>query len=124
MILIMIILFAVLTLLAGIIMVFSPETLFDLLRRHSKKPVTYLLAIVIGLGLGVVLVYQSGVAKYPLTIEVIGWLAVVAALVIAVIGHNNFKRLIAWALSQVRPLGRIGGGVAIGFGIFLIYAFS
>ena len=120
---ILIIIFGVLTLLAGIIIVINPENIFGLLSKHSDKLEMQILAIVVRLALGVLLVYQSGVSKYPLVIEIIGWLSIVAAVFFAVIGRNNFMRLISWALSLAKPFGRVGGFVAVCFGAFLVYAF-
>jgi hypothetical protein len=120
---ILIIIFGVLTLLAGIIIVINPENIFGLLSKHSDKLEMQILAVVVRLVLGVLLVYQSGVSKYPLVIEIIGWLSIVAAVFFTVIGRNNFKRLISWALSLTKPFGRAGGFVAVCFGAFLVYAF-
>ena len=120
---ILIIIFGVLTLLAGIIIIINPENIFGLLSKNSEKLEMQILAIVVRLVLGVLLIYQSDVSKYPLVIEIIGWLSIVAAVFFAVIGRNNFKRLISWALSLAKPFGRVGGFVAVCFGTFLVYAF-
>jgi len=120
---ILIIIFGVLTLLAGIIIIINPENIFGLLSKHSEKLEMQILAVVVRLVLGVLLIYQSGASKYPLVIEIIGWLSIVAAVFFAVIGRNNFKRLISWALSLAKPFGRVGGFVAVCFGTFLVYAF-
>jgi hypothetical protein len=118
-----IIIFGALTLLAGLIIIINPENIFGLLRKNSDKLEMQILAIIVRLVLGVLLVYQSGVSKYPLVIEIIGWLSIVAAVFFTVIGRNNFKRLMSWALSLTKPFGRIGGFVAVCFGAFLVYAF-
>jgi len=120
---ILIIIFGALTLLAGIIIIINPENIFGLLNKHTEKLELQILAIAIRLVLGALLIYQSGGSKYPLVIEIIGWLSIVAAIFFTVIGRNNFKRLISWALSLAKPFGRIGGVVAVCFGAFLIYAF-
>ena len=120
---ILIIIFGALTLLAGVMIIINPENIFGLLSKHSDKLEMQILAIVVRLVLGVLLIYQSGFSKYPLVIEIIGWLSIIAALFFAVIGRNNFKRLISWALSLAKPLGRVGGFVAVCFGAFLVYAF-
>ena len=119
----LIIIFGVLTLLTGIVILFDPEIIFGYLKKYIDKTELQVLAIVVRLVLGVLLVYQSDVSRYPLVIEIIGWLAIVAAVIITVIGRNNFKRLMSWALSLTKPYGRVGGFVAAGFGAFLIYAF-
>ena len=118
-----IILFGALTLLAGIVILVNPEIIFGFLSKHREKTGLQVLAIAVRLVLGALLVYQSDASRYPLVIEVLGWLAIVAAVTFSVIGRRNFRRLMSWALSLTKPYGRIGGVVAAGFGAFLIYAF-
>ena len=119
----LILIFAALTLLAGIVIVVNPEVIFGTLRNHLDKLALHVLAIVVRLVLGVLLIYQSDISRYPLAIEIIGWISIAAAIILAVIGRDNFMRLMSWALSQVKPFGRVGGVAALGFGAFLIYAF-
>ncbi len=119
----LIILFGALTLLTGLVIVINPEVIFGVLRNHVEKLELQILAIVVRLVLGGLLIVQSHVSKFPLVIEILGWLTVVAAIGLAVMGRRNFKRLMSWALSLAKPYGRVGGIVAAAFGAFLIYAF-
>lgn len=120
---ILIIIFGALTLLAGIVIIINPEAIFGLLRNKLDKLALHILAVVIRLVLGALLILQSGASKFPFVIEIIGWLSIIAAISLAVIGRRNFKRLITWALSLAKPFGRAGGVLAAAFGAFLIYAF-
>ncbi len=120
---VLIIIFGALNLLAGIVIVINPEVIFGFLRNNVDKLALHILAIVVRLVLGVLLIYQSNVSKFPFVIEIIGWLSIVAAIFLAVIGRRNFNRLMSWALSLVKPFGRVGGVLAAAFGAFLIYAF-
>jgi len=120
---VLIIIFGALTLLAGIVIVINPEVIFGFLRNNLDKLVIHILAVVIRLVLGVLLIYQSSISKFPFVIEVIGWISIFAAIFIAVMGRRNFNRLMSWALSLVKPIGRVGGVLAVAFGAFLIYAF-
>jgi hypothetical protein len=120
---VLIIIFGALTLLAGIVIVINPELMFGFLRNNLDKLALYILAVVVRLVLGALLIYQSNISKFPLVIEVIGWLSIVAAIFIAVMGRRNFNRLMSWALSLSKPFGRVGGILAVAFGAFLIYAF-
>ena len=119
----LIIIFAALTLLAGIVIVINPEVIFGFLRNNVDKLAVHILAVVVRLVIGVLLIYQSNLSKFPLVIEVIGWISIVAAIIIAVMGRRNFNRVMSWALSLSKPLGRVGGVLAVAFGAFLIYAF-
>lgn len=118
-----IIIFGVLTSLTGLVILVDPEIVFGFLRKHYDKIAVHILAVVIRLILGIFLIYQSGMSKFPFVIEIIGWLSIIAALIFAVIGRNNFNRLMTWALSQVKTMARVGGVFASAFGAFLVYAF-
>lgn len=120
---IFILIFAALTCLAGMVIIVNPEIVFGFLRRYSDRVELHLLAVVIRLVLGVCLIYQASVSRYPLAIEIIGWLSIVAAVIFAVIGREKFIQLMAWALSMVNIMGRVGGLFASIFGAFLFYAF-
>jgi len=120
---VLIIIFGALTLLAGIVIVINPEAIFGFLRNNLDKLVLHILAVVIRLVIGALLIYQSNISKFPFVIEVIGWLSIVTAIFLAVMGRRNFNRLMSWALSLVKPIGRVGGVLAAAFGAFLIYAF-
>ena len=119
----LIIIFGALTLLAGIVIVINPEAIFGFLRNNVDKLVLHILAVVVRLILGTLMIYQSNISEFPFVIEVIGWLSIVAAIFLAVMGRRNFTRLMSWALSLVKPIGRVGGVLAAVFGVFLIYAF-
>ena len=120
---VLIIIFGALTLLAGIVIIINPEFIFGFLRKNLDNLVLHILAVVVRLVIGVLLIYQSNISKFPLVIEIIGWLSIVAAIIIAIMGRRNFNRLMSWALSLSKPLGRVGGVLAVAFGAFLIYAF-
>lgn len=119
----LIIMFGALTLLAGFIIIFNPEIIFGFLRNNLDKPALHVVAVVVRLALGVLLISQAGISRFPMIIEALGWLSIIAALTFAVIGRRNFTRLMSWALSLSIPFGRFGGVFAAAFGIFLIYAF-
>lgn len=119
----LIIIFGALTLLTGIAILVNPEIVFGFIRKHIEKTGLQVLAIVVRLVIGILLVQQSAASRYPLAMEIIGWLAIVAAVIFTVVGRKNFKRLMSWALSLTKTYGRIGGFIAAGFGAFLIYAF-
>ena len=119
----LIIAFAGLVLLTGFVILIKPELVFGTLQKNKDKTWVHVLAVVIRMILGVLLIQQAGESRYPTAIEILGWLSVIAAVSLALIGRTNFKRLMAWAFSLLQPWGRIGGLLAAAFGAFLIYAF-
>lgn len=62
--------------------------------------------------------------EFPFAIEALGWLSIVAAVVLIFMGRRNFHRLMLWALSLSKPFGRVAGVFAMAFGAFLMYAFA
>jgi len=118
-----IIIFGALTCFTGVVIIINPEIIFGFLRKSINKIELQILAVVIRLVLGTFLIYQSATSRYPLAIEIIGWLSVIAAVFLTIIGRNNFCKLMSWALSNVKTLGRTGGAFAALFGVFLVYAF-
>ena len=120
---ILILIFAVLTLLAGLVILVNPDIIFGQFARHIDAPWLHVTAVSVRLLLGVLLIVQSSVSRFPLVIEIIGWISIIAAVFFAVIGRENFKRIIGWALSLQEPYGRAGGVLAAGFGAFLVYSF-
>jgi hypothetical protein len=64
----------------------------------------------------------SSESKYPTAILILGWISIIAASVLGIMGRTKFKRLMSWALSLIPSFGRIGGFIAILFGGFLIHA--
>jgi hypothetical protein len=119
-----ILIFAALTLIAGVLMVINPEWIFGPLRKVVDKPAIHLTAVLTRLVLGYLLIQVADASKYPLIIEALGWLALVAAALLAVMGRENFKRLMTWALNLVKTLGRVAGVFAALFAAFLIHALT
>ena len=117
------IVFGGLTCLVGMLLVVNPDIVFGLLRNQLDKPVLHVLAVVVRLLVGALLIRTSGVSRFPVAIEILGWLSIAAAVSFAFLRRDSFKRLMTWALSLPAPVGRLGGVVAAAFGAFLVFAF-
>ncbi len=117
-----IIIFATATIVAGIIIVINPETIFGLLHRKLDSLSLHILAVAVRVILGVALIMYATESRYPTAILILGWISIVAASVLGIMGRTYFKRLMSWALSVAPSFGRIGGSLAILFGGFLIHA--
>jgi hypothetical protein len=100
----------------------NPETVFGLLRRKLESLNLHILAVVVRIILGVALIICAAESKYPTAILILGWISIIAAAVLGVMGRTNFKRLMSWALGLAPSFGRIGGFLAILFGGFLVHA--
>lgn len=119
----LIIAFGLMTFLAGVIIVVNPEIIFGIIRNNLEKVSLQVLAIGIRVVLGILLIQYASQSKFPTVIEIIGWLSIAAAVTFSLIGRRRFLSLMTWALSLLKPYGRVGGLIAMAFGGFLIYAF-
>ena len=113
-----IMLFGAATTIAGVIIVISPETVFGLIRKHLASMGIHVLAVVMRIVRGATLILCAAESKFPAAIEVIGWITLVAALMLGIMGRVRLKRLIAWALGLPSPFKRMGGVLAALLGGF------
>ncbi|MBT8351653.1 MAG: hypothetical protein KJO26_10535 [Deltaproteobacteria bacterium] len=117
-----ILLFGAATIIAGIIILINPDSIFELLRRNLESLSLHILAVVVRIIIGIALIVYAAESKYPTAIQILGWLSIFAAFTIGIMGRQNFKKLMYWALNLKPFMGRIGGIIAILFGGFLIHA--
>lgn len=118
-----IIIFGVLIIAAGIGLLFKPDFIFEFLKRESTNTRLHIIAIAIRIIFGILFIYYAELSGYPIVIEAIGWIAIIAAIALILIGRKNFQHLIDWAVTFLKPYHTLGGFFAIAFGIFLVYAF-
>ena len=121
--LMMIYLLALMLIIAGLILLAKPAFILDFMDKYADTPGLYAGAILVRLGIGVLLLYMADLSRFPMTITIIGWIAIAAALVFAGIGKTRFVQMLNWIMKLVRPWARAMSIIAILFGGFLLYAF-
>ena len=118
-----VIIFSMALILMGLIIVIKPNVIFNHLKQNIDSLFLYLLAVVIRGILGIILIIESNTTKFPVVIEVVGWVSLSAAIILIFIGRNNFKNLMVWGLSFAKPFARLAGVLVTGVAVFLLYAF-
>ena len=103
-------------------MLLRPVPFLNHMRRYAHAPRMRLVAVSVRLVLGIVLILAAGQSKYPLLLEILGWLSLAGALVLAALPWNSFIRLINWILDRFDRFAWLGGLASIGFGLFLVHA--
>jgi len=116
--------FGVLILILGAIVLVKQEAIFRILRSRSESLTLHALAVVVRLLLGMVLIIYASDSRYPIVLDILGWVSLIVAVVLVVIGRSNFKNLMKWVLNIRVMNGGLGGLLGILFGGFLIYAAS
>lgn len=116
-------LLSLLILFAGILLIIKPDFVLGFISRFSQTLPLYVSAIVVRLFFGLLLITYAGQSRFPTAITVIGWIAVIAAVVFAWISQERFTAMLKWILKVVSPFSRVGGVAAFLFGWFMLYAF-
>lgn len=115
--------FGILIALTGTVLLIKPQLIFGLLEDRIERIELQLAAVSVRFILGALLIYLADLSNFPRAIEILGWLSLTAAILLALIGRQGFIALMRWALGLVDSVGRLGGAIALPFGTFLIYAF-
>jgi len=118
-----IITFGLVIFLMGAVVSLEPTRFFTKLNNLKTELFVYVAAVAVRLVLGILLVFNASQSGFPLTIKFIGWLSIIAAVVLSVIGHGQFIRLMSWVLKCLEPYAHFAGYLAIVFGGFLLIAF-
>ena len=117
-----VLLFGTLTTIAGVVLLSKPEYILDLLKKYSDSFGIHVVAVIVRIFIGVALIFSAPASRFPLALQVLGGLFILAALVLAVIGRSRFKSLMTWAMNLAHTFGRVSGIFAVMFGGFLCYA--
>ncbi len=115
-------LFALVIVLLGLALLVRPHAAINLVSENLDSWSLYLFAIAIRLVLGAALLSVAARSKFPLTLEIIGWLSILAAVALIAMGRGRMQRLVKWGLGFAASYARLGGLLSIVLGGFLIYA--
>jgi hypothetical protein len=117
-----IILFGLLiTVLSSIILV-KPKAALNFFDANSGSLGLYIAAVIVRIGMGVVLIMFADQSRYPEAFLVIGYIVLVAGMILALIGRKRFEQLVRWAMGLFNKIAWIAGLAGIAFGLFFIYA--
>lgn len=122
--LMLILVFALLLLIAGLILLIKPDYIPGFIDNYADSWGLYISAILARLGLGCLLIYLAGLSRFPMTITVIGWIAILAAVVFLLMGKQKFTAMLRWIMNKIKPWVRAGGVASLLFGAFLLYSFA
>lgn len=114
----------ILFILIGISFLIEPEGVYSWGEENSGDIRFYLFIIVVRLVLGGMLILAAKESKYPSVIKFIGYLVIIAAIILIIIGHQNFQDIISSLIPIFKPYAPMSGLTGIALGGFLIYAFS
>ena len=80
------------------------------------------IAVTVRLALGLALITVAPASLFPVVFQVLGWIAIVAAVALAVAGRERVRRFIAWWSERFsESIIRMWLLFGIAFGAFLVY---
>ena len=103
---------------------FVPVRLTKLVMRVVDQDWGIYFAVVVRLLMGAALIVAAPVSKFPVVFEVLGWIAIVAAVALILIGRERMAALIAWFVRRPTWLMRLWLLFGMAFGGFLIYGIT
>ena len=112
----------ILILILGFSFLIKPDYVFGWIVDNANNQSLYIMAIVIRLILGFLFIISANASKYPVFLKILGYIAIIAAIVLIFIGQNGFQDLISSVFSHIKSYTAVIGIVALAFGAFLMYA--
>jgi hypothetical protein len=99
-----------------------PSRLISMVRSVLTRRGGVLIAVGVRLLLGIAFLLAADFSRFPPTVRVLGVVTLVAAVGLAIVGHERMKRMVDWVARW--PLWAVRGWLVVGagFGAFLFYA--
>lgn len=110
--------FICLTCIVGVIF---PAKLTGLAPWFLKLRGALWIAVVARLAIGALLIQSAPDSRFPLAFQILGWVMVVAALLIPFIGIVRLTRLVDWVIAWPPMAMRAWLILGFAFGAFLVY---
>lgn len=104
--------------------IFAPQRLVQMVSVVMAKDWGIHAAVAVRLLLGLALIIAAPVSRFPLIFQILGWIAIVAAVVLALMGRDRLRKFVSW-FERISPLlTRVWLVFGFAFGGFLIYGVS
>lgn len=114
--------FAALIALVGLSTVVLPSSWLMLAKQVRVTLPMRLLAFAVRVLIGVMLISVADATGYPLPLKVIGLVLIVAGVLALALGNERIQALIDWIVGKGPRVVRVGGAIALLFGLFVVYA--
>ena len=103
---------------------YAPDKIWKLVNGAMERDWGIHVAVVARLLLGATLIIAAPDSRFPRIFEILGWLAIVAAVVILFAGRDRLRKFVASFERMSQALIRIWLLFGIAFGAFLVYGIT
>ncbi len=104
--------------------IFAPGKLTHLVKDVMDHSWGIYVAVGVRLLLGAALIIAAPVSRYPFIFQALGWIAIIAAIVLMFIGRERLRSLVAWFDRFSETSIRVWLVFAIALGGFLLHGIS
>ena len=102
--------------------IFAPEKLMTLVTSAMDKSWGIYIAVIVRLVLGSALIIVAPTSQFPILFQALGVIAIVAAIVLLLMGRERMRRFLAWFAERLSaPIIRLWLLFGVAFGGFLVY---
>ena len=119
-----IILFGLLIAALSLIILFRPKASMKYFSDNAKSLWLYMAAVFVRIGMGVVLILYADQSRYPEAFEIIGYVFLVAGVILLLIGRSRFEMVVRWAMGLFGKMAWFAGLLGLVLGLFFIHAVS
>ncbi|WP_378995445.1 hypothetical protein [Paraherbaspirillum soli] len=119
----MLILFGLVIAVIGVLGIAAPSTLLDF-GRSLQTPFALYIVAAIRIGFGIALIRVAAISRTPKTFRILGVPIIIAGVVTPFIGVERARMIVDWWFAQGAWLMQIWAGLAVIFGLFIVYALT
>ena len=102
--------------------IFAPEKLMTFVTSAMDKSWGIYVAVIVRLVMGSALIIVAPASQFPVVFQALGVIAIVAAIVLALMGRERMRRFLAWFSARFSaPIIRLWLLFGVTFGGFLVY---
>jgi len=99
----------------------APNRLVDLVKSVAIHESGIYVAVLVRVLMGAALLMTAATSKFPLAFQIIGLIAIIAAVALVFMGRGGMRKLVAWFDRFPAVLIRVWLIAGLGFGAFLVY---
>ena len=101
---------------------FAPDKLMALVTSTMDRHWGIYFAVMVRLVMGAALIIAAPESRFPVVFEVLGWIAIVAAVALVLMGRERVRRFMAWCAAKFSAaMIRLWLVFGIAFGGLLVY---
>jgi len=109
--------------LVGLTGVIAPDCLMAI-GRYAVTPLGLCIVAIMRIGLGLVLAWVAPISRAPMTLRILGVIAVIAGVATLYVKVEHAQAILGWWSGQGPVFIRLGAGFALGLGGFIAYALT